>query len=268
MEIKVENVTFAYAPEVVALRDVSLAIQPGESVAIIGENGAGKSTLAKHFNGLLQPAEGRVMVGGWDTRDYSPAKLAARVAFAFQNPDDQLFKRSIRAEVAFGPQNLGFDVDEVEAAVAEALEMTGLTSVADRHPHDLHNSQRRWVALAATLAIRAPIVVIDEPTIGQDASGVNRLGGIIGRLQEEGRTVIAISHHIDFCARHFARVVVMSQGRILADGSPQAVFSEDGHLAEAHVEPPQIRRLAAKLDMPATVLDDESFLTALQERQR
>jgi energy-coupling factor transport system ATP-binding protein len=174
----------------------------------------------------------------------------------------------VRAEVAFGPQNLGLGTDEVEAAVAEALEMTGLTSAADRHPHDLHSSQRRWVALAATLAMRAPIVVIDEPTIGQDARGVNKLGGIIGRLREEGRTVIAISHHIGFCARHFARIVVMGQGKILADGSPQTVFSEEAHLAEAHVEPPQIKRLAAKLNMPTSVLDNESFLTALQERQR
>lgn len=267
MEIKVENVTFAYAPEVVALKKVSLTIQPGESVAIIGENGAGKSTLAKHFNGLLQPAEGRVTVGGWDTRDYSPAKLAARVAFAFQNPDDQLFKRSVRAEVAFGPQNLDYSADEVEKSVAEALEMTGLASAADRHPHDLHNSERRWVALAATLAMRAPIVVIDEPTIGQDAKGVNKLAQIIGRLKEDGRTVIAISHHINFCARHFARIVVMAQARILADGPPQAVFSEERLLAEAHVEPPQIRRLAAELNMPATVLDNASFLSALQEQQ-
>ncbi len=266
MEIVVNNVTFAYAPEVVALKKVSLTFQPGETVAIIGENGAGKSTLAKHLNGLLRPAEGRVTVGGWDTRDYSPAEMAARVAFAFQNPDDQLFKRSVQAEVAFGPQNLGFSDDEVESAVAEALEMTGLTGEAGAHPHDLHNSQRRWVALAATLAMRAPIVVIDEPTIGQDANGVRKLAQIIEQMRDRGRTVIAISHHIDFCAQNFARIVVMAGGRILADGSPQRVFSEEGLLAEAHVEAPQLARLAAKLAIPVGVLDIEAFLKALKER--
>ena len=108
MEIIVDNVTFAYSPQVVALKEVSLTVQAGETVAIIGENGAGKSTLAKHLNGLLRPSAGRVTVGGWDTREHSPAELAARVGFAFQNPDDQLFKRSVQAEVAFGPRESGF----------------------------------------------------------------------------------------------------------------------------------------------------------------
>jgi energy-coupling factor transport system ATP-binding protein len=267
MEILVDNVTFAYSPQVVALKEVSLSVQPGETVAIIGENGAGKSTLAKHLNGLLRPSEGRVLVGGWDTREHSPAELAVRVGFAFQNPDDQLFKRSVQSEVAFGPENLGFRDEEVQTAVAEALEITGLTVDADKHPHDLHSSQRRLVALAATLAMRTPVVVIDEPTIGQDAAGVARLGDIIGQLKADGRTVIAISHHIDFCAQNFARFLVMANGRILADGPPQAVFSQAAILAEAHVEPPQISRLAAELGLPESVIDDESFLAAIRAAQ-
>ncbi len=265
MEIVVENVTFAYSPEVIALRDVSLIIEPGETVAIIGENGAGKSTLAKHFNGLLHPSEGRVIVGGWDTAGYTAATLAARVGFAFQNPDDQLFKRSVQSEVAFGPQNLGFTDQEVQSAVAEALALTGLADDAETHPHDLHSSQRRWVALAATLAMRTPVVVIDEPTIGQDAAGVQRLNAIIEHLHEDGRTVIAISHHIDFCAQNFARIIVMAQGRILTAGPAEDVFSEQEFLTEAHVEPPQIARLAAALDMPRGIIDIESFLEALRE---
>ena len=265
MNIIVDNVTFAYTPQVVALREVSLAIAPGESVAIIGENGAGKSTLAKHFNGLLRPSAGTVTVGGWDTRHYSPAELAARTGFAFQNPDDQLFKRSVEAEVAFGPQNLGFSDEEVETAVADALRITGLTADAATHPHDLHSSQRRWVALAATLAMRTPVIVIDEPTIGQDAGGIARLAQIITQLKEEGRTVVAISHHIDFCAANFERIVVMSQGRILSDGPPQEVFMQEAILAEAHVEPPQISRLAAALGLPPGIIDGSSLLAALDE---
>jgi energy-coupling factor transport system ATP-binding protein len=263
MEIIVDNVTFAYSPEVVALKGVSLTVQPGETVAIIGENGAGKSTLAKHLNGLLRPLTGRVTVGGWDTREHSAAELAARVGFAFQNPDDQLFKRSVEAEVAFGPQNLGFSDQETDAAVAEALQMTGLTADAQKHPHDLHSSQRRMVALAATLAMRTPVVVIDEPTIGQDAAGVERVAAIIKQLKEDGRTVIAISHHIDFCSRNFARIVVMAGGHILADATPQVIFHQDEMLAAAHVEPPQIRRLADELGLDKGIIDNEAFLSAL-----
>jgi energy-coupling factor transport system ATP-binding protein len=266
MEIIVDNVTFAYSPEVVALKGVSLVVQPGETVAIIGENGAGKSTLAKHLNGLLRPDEGRVLVGDWDTREHSPAELAARVGLAFQNPDDQLFKRSVQAEVAFGPQNLGFSDQEVESAVAEALQMTGLTADAETHPHDLHSSQRRLVALAATLAMRTPVIVIDEPTIGQDAAGVERVAALVKQLHENGRTVMAISHHIDFCARNFARIVVMAGGHILVDGMPQEVFNQDALLAEAHVEPPQIHRLADELGLDKSIIDNEAFLSALTNK--
>jgi energy-coupling factor transport system ATP-binding protein len=207
-----------------------------------------------------------VTVGGWDTREHSPAELAARVGFAFQNPDDQLFKRSVQAEVAFGPENLGFSDEEVESAVAAALQMTGLADDAGTHPHDLHSSQRRMVALAATLAMRTPAVVIDEPTIGQDAAGVERVASIIRELNEDGRTIIAISHHIDFCAQNFGRIVVMAGGRILADEPPQELFHQDELLAEAHVEPPQIRRLAHELGMDESIIDGEAFLAALANK--
>ena len=268
MELVVKNVTFAYSAEVVALKDVSVTFLSGESVAIIGETGAGKSTLAKHLNGLLRPAGGRVMVGDWDAREHSAAQLAARVGFAFQNPDDQLFKRSVYAEVALGPQNLGFEDDEIEAAVAEALRMTGLMADAAAHPHDLHSSKRRMVALAATLAMGTPIVVIDEPTIGQDAGGRKQLSDIIAQLKDDGRTVIAISHDIDFCAQNFDRVVVMSNGRIAADGSARAVFNQVSLLAGAHVEPPQVTRLAAELGMAGGIIDSASFMAALRDQMR
>jgi energy-coupling factor transport system ATP-binding protein len=250
MDIRFENVTFQYSSAVVALRDVDLLIRQGEKVAIIGENGAGKSTLVKHMNGLLRPANGRVLVGDWDTREHPASKIAARVGLAFQNPDDQLFKRSVEAEVAFGPQNLGFSAEETATAVAEVLALVGLTDDAERHPHDLHSSKRRLVALAAILAMRTAVVIIDEPTIGQDAAGVSLLGEIVQRLHEDGRTVIAISHHIEFCAANFERIVVMSEGRVVADGSPQVVFLQDDILTEAHVQAPQLVRLAKTLGVP------------------
>lgn len=267
MKISCDNVTFAYTPAVVALRGVSLEIAPGETVAIIGENGAGKTTLAKHFNGLLKPNEGRVLVGDWNTREHPVSQLAARVGYAFQNPDDQLFKRSVAAEVAFGPENLGFSEAEVDEAVGWALQLVGLRDVAETHPHDLHTAQRRLVALAATLAMKTPILVIDEPTIGQDARGIARLGEIVATLRNDGRTVIAISHNINFCAEHFARVVVMAQGQIIADGPAAQVFARRETLAQAQVEPPQITRLAQALDLPQAPLTVDEFTAAYAQRQ-
>jgi len=267
MEIHVKNISFSYSAEVLALKEVTVSFLPGETVTIIGENGAGKSTLARHLNGLLRPSAGKVLVGDWDTAEHSAAQLAARVGFAFQNPDDQLFKRSVQAEVAFGPRNLGFAEDATAAAVEEALRLTGLSSEAATHPHDLHSSQRRMVALAAALAMKTAVVVIDEPTVGQDARDLARLRDIIARLKSEGRTVIAISHDIDFCAQNFDRFIVMSGGRILADGPAKQVFEQTALLAEAHVEPPQTARLAAALGIGDGIIDSADFLTALRRQK-
>jgi energy-coupling factor transport system ATP-binding protein len=142
-----------------ALRGVTLTLPPGVAVAIVGENGAGKTTLVKHFNGLLRPTSGSVVVGEWDTRRYTVAKLASRVGYVFQNPDDQLFARTVIKEVSFGPKNLGRSEADAEAAARAALEAVGLADQADTHPYDLHLSQRKLLALAAVLAMHTPVIV-------------------------------------------------------------------------------------------------------------
>lgn len=263
MNVQVKNVSFSYPSGVVALQDISLTIMSGEAVAIIGENGAGKTTLAKHLNGLLKPTEGWVFVDDWDTRDQTIAQMASRVGYVFQNPDDQLFERTVWAEVAFGPRNLGQSEEAVRAGVEAALAQVGLEAEADRHPYDLHASHRKLVALAATLAMRTPIVILDEPTTGQDAVGVARLGEIVEGLKAEARTVLTISHDIDFCAEHFERIIVMSQGQILADGSAKEVLSQGHLLAQAYVDPPQLVRLAAALGLPNSPLTVKEFIAAL-----
>ncbi len=155
MKISVEDVYFSYPSGVEALRGVSLTVEAGEAVAILGENGAGKSTLAKHLNGLLRPSAGRVLIGDWDTRDHTTAQMAHRVGYVFQNPDDQLFERLVRKEVAFGPRNLGYSDAEVEQFVAQALTQVGLEAEADTHPYDLPLAQRKLLALAAVLAMQS-----------------------------------------------------------------------------------------------------------------
>jgi energy-coupling factor transport system ATP-binding protein len=260
--ITIENLMFAYPSGVAALNNVSLLIAPGESVALIGQNGAGKTTLARHLNGLLKPTAGDVRIGDWSTRDHSVAQLARRVGYVFQQPEHQIFKRTVRDEVAFGPRNLGYDEQKAAALIDAALHRTNLTAHATEHPHDLMPSLRKLVTIAAVLAMDTPIVVLDEPTTGQDAAGVRRIGSIIRDLIDTGRTVITISHDIDFCADYCERFVVMSQGRVLLDGAPRDVFAKPDLLAQAAVEPPQLTRLAQRLDLP-TVWQVGPLLDAL-----
>jgi len=267
MRITLEAVRFAYGPQVVALDGVDLTIETGEQVAILGENGAGKTTLAKHLNGLLKPDAGQVRIGDWATSQHTPADLAARVSYVFQNPDDQLFERTVEAEVAFGPRNLGLPAEEVERRVKAVLDLVGLTGRAGTHPYDLQPTERKLVALAATLAMETPIVVIDEPTTGQDAAGLRVLAGVLDQIKSAGRTVVVISHDIDFCCEHLSRAVLMADGRVLADGSMTQVLARTDLLARAAVEQPQMMRLAESLglaDLPLTV---EAFVANYQ-RQR
>jgi energy-coupling factor transport system ATP-binding protein len=264
--IQVEHVHFAYPGGVEALRDVSLQVRAGEAVGIIGENGAGKTTLVKHFNGLLKPDAGRVLVSGHDTRHHTAATLARRVGLAFQNPDDQLFQNSVRKELALGPRNLGFDARRLDAQVRWAVDLMGIGQALDAHPYDLGLSGRKLVAIAAILAMDTPIVVLDEPTTGQDQVGVEALVGVVRALRELGKTVIAISHDMDFIARNFPRVVVMAHARVLLDGPAEEIFARPDVLAEAGVEPPLLTQLARHLGWRETPFSVEAFVEALARR--
>lgn len=269
MQVTAIDLFFTYPGGAEALRGVSLAIQSGESVAIIGENGAGKTTLVKHFNGLLRPAQGSVVVGDWNTQEYTVAQMAARVGFLFQNPDDQLVERTVRDEVAFGPEHLGQSEEAIETNVSAALALVGLTAEADTNPYDLMASQRKMVALASVLAMQTPVLILDEPTLGQDATGVALAGRIVQGLQSEGRTVITITHDIDFCSDYFGRVVVMGDGQILADGPAGDILSRTALLAGTNVDPPQLVRLAQGLALRESPLTVDGFVEVLRaERER
>lgn len=260
MKLRVENVSFTYSTGVRALENVHLFIESGEFVAIVGENGAGKTTLVKMFNGLLSPQEGRVTVGNWDAAGYSTAQLAARVGFLFQNPDEQLFEQTVQREVEFGPRNLGFSKKKIASSARTALKTVGLHEKAGQNPYDLEPFERKLLALAAALAMETPVLVLDEPSIGQDAAGRRRIGRILQDLHKMGRTILLISHDLDFCAENAQRAIVMANGKILADGPASKVFGQTETLRRAALFPPQLVRLAQALKMPDVPLRVNQFV--------
>jgi len=266
MKIEIKDLHFTYPAGVKALNGISLTIETGEQVAIVGQNGAGKTTLVKHLNGLLQPTSGSVLIGDWDTSKYQVAKLASRVGYVFQNPDEQLFTKNVHQEVAFGPKNLGYEPDKVEALVEDALKLTELTDQKETNPYDLSPTWRKMVALASIIAMDTPIIIFDEPTTGQDAANIARMADAIAVLCERGKTVITITHDIDFCAENFERVIALSNGEILLDGPANEVLGQEEILAQTYVDPPQLTRLGLRLGLNEVVRNQEEFLNAYKNR--
>ncbi|MBK9712925.1 MAG: ABC transporter ATP-binding protein [Kouleothrix sp.] len=217
--IQIENVRFSYPTGVEALRGVSLAIGPGERVALLGRNGAGKSTLLRHMNGLLLPASGQVLVAGVDTRKTTVARCARQVGIVFQDIRNQLFARTVRDELRFGPRNLGYRGAELEALVDRSIEALGLGAVADQHPYDLPSALRRLVAIAAVLALNSQVLILDEPTAGLDNPSIALLSALARDLAGQGKSIVVVSHDLDFCFEALDRVILLQDGQVTLDSS-------------------------------------------------
>jgi energy-coupling factor transport system ATP-binding protein len=257
-ELALEGLAHVYRESGVrALDGVDLRIGGGERVAIVGQNGSGKTTLVRHLNGLLRPSEGRVLIDGADATGLTVARLAARVGLVFQDPDRQVFAGSVRAEVEFGPRNLGRSGTELSDAVAHALRITGLDGEERTNPYDLGLARRKLLALASVLAMRTPVLVLDEPTTGQDARGVARVHEVVEEAAAERRTVIAISHDMRFVAEAFERVIVLRDGRVVLDGTPTDAFAHAAWevLASTYLEPPLAARVGHRLGLGSTPTD-------------
>lgn len=264
MNIEIKGLRFTYPTGLEALKGINLTIQSGEQVAIVGQNGAGKTTLVRHFNGLLKPTSGSIFIGDWETTQFSVARLASRVGYVFQNPDDQLFSRDVLSEITFGPRNLGYAKEKVDELVQRALALTELSDKTETNPYDLSPTWRKMIALASIIAMDTPIVIFDEPTTGQDAVNVARIANVIAELKREGKTVITITHDIDFCAENFERVIALSNGQVLLDGPAREVLGQEEILAQTYVDPPQLTRLGKRLGLKETVTRQEEFLKALK----
>jgi energy-coupling factor transport system ATP-binding protein len=264
--LALEGVTHVYRDSGVrALDGVSLQVSAGERVAIVGQNGSGKSTLVRHLNGLLRPSEGRVLLDGTDVATRTVASLARTVGLVFQDPDRQIFAGSVRSEVEYGPRNLGVRGAGLRSAVEQALAAVGLEAEARTNPYDLGGSRRKLLALASVLAMETPVLVLDEPTTGQDETGVARVRSVIADAHAAGRTVIAISHDMRFVAESFERIIVMRAGAVVLDGPPPSVFAKSAWetLAGTYLEPPLAAVIGERLGLGSTPTD-ERLVAALR----
>jgi energy-coupling factor transporter ATP-binding protein EcfA2 len=262
-----EQVSFSYPDGTPALRDVSLAIAPGEFVALLGANGSGKTTLAKHLNGLLKPTRGCVRVNGRDTRPARVAELARTVGYVFQNPDHQIFAATVEDELAFGPRLQTLSPADVTARVNGALATFGLASCRETPPALLGWGQRRQVALAAVLATRPQALVLDEPTGGLDTRSRDELMAAVKSFNRSGGTVILITHNMGLVAEYAARAVVMAAGRVAFDGTPRDLFARREILARVRLAVPAVVRLGQRLapiGLEAGVLSCAAFAAAWQ----
>jgi len=265
--VRIENLCYRHEDGSEAFENLNLEIKHGEFLALLGHNGAGKTTLAGHLIGFCRPASGRVLLNGKDISRYSTAQLSKQVGYLFQNPDSQIFTDSVFEEVRFGLENLRMPEEEIKRLANSALEMMELSAYISRHPHALSRGQRQRLAVASILALEPDLLVLDEPTTGQDRGHIRKFLDKIRELNRLGKTVILITHDMELAAEYAERVVVMKQGKILLDGPTAEVFSSPEELDAAGLLPPLPARLALDLrkqgiDIPRllTVSELKSFL--------
>lgn len=244
--IEVKQVDFVYPDGTQALFDINLEIAKGEMIALIGQNGSGKTTLSKCLNGLYKPTRGEIMVEGLNSKKGSITQMVRRVGYVFQNPDHQLFNNNCWDEVAYGPRNIQLPEDEVKERVDEAIQVVGLPKAYHQeHPFFLSKGLRQRVAIASILALRPQVIIVDEPTTGQDAKQSLEIMDFLKRLNEElGHTVIIITHDMPIVGQYAKRVIAMGQGRVMADAPTAEVFTRADVLEQTFLKPPQITQLA------------------------
>lgn len=256
--IEIKDVFFTYPSGVEALKGISITIYDGDFVAIMGQNGAGKTTLVKHFNGLLKPTKGKVFVDGNETTKTSVAAIARNVGFVFQNPDHQLFSETVEEEIAFALRNFGFEEDVIKKRVTWALNLLALTQYRKTSPFMLSGGERKRVALASVLAWDPKILILDEPTIGQDYQQKEKLRQFILQMKTQEKTVIIVTHDVEFVAECNPRVLLMRDGKVIADGEAREILTNLEVLTEAYIVPPQTSQIFMQLTdfgLPKGVID-------------
>ncbi len=268
--IEIQNVSYAYEDAAAkALNNVSLTINDGEFVAVVGHNGSGKSTLAKHLNALLLPTEGKVLVDGMDTADEANTlSIRQKVGMVFQNPDNQLVTTIVEEDVAFGPENIGVPGNEIRTRVDKALAAVGMEKYAHSAPNMLSGGQKQRIAIAGMLAMQPKVLVLDEATAMLDPKGRRDIIELVTRLhRENGITVVMITQYMEEVIGA-DRVVVMSGGELILEGTPKEVFSQDELLHKHRLDVPVMQQLANRLnahgaDLPKSILSVEEMAQAI-----
>ena len=245
--LQAKDLYFSYDGKVNALDGVSLDIHAGERIAVLGPNGAGKSTFFLCLNGVLTPARGEIVLDGRPVDKKGRKRLCERAGIVFQNADDQIIASTVAAEVSFGPMNLRLPKDEVVRRVDHALGYMDLQAFRARPPHELSGGEKKRVTIADILAMQSEIILFDEPAASLDPAGEERLEAVLARLSDEGRTLVISTHDMDFAFRWATRAVVFAGGKVIADGTPEAVFRDAETLRRAHLRPPALLEIFGML---------------------
>ena len=270
MSLEVRHLTHTYAEgsalSTVALDDVSFSVRDGEFIGIVGHTGSGKSTLVQHLNGLLKPTSGQVFIDGEDLNGdrVNRRTLRQRIGLVFQYPEYQLFEETVAKDIAFGPKNLGLSAEEIDARVHRAMDSVHMdySKYAEKSPFELSGGQMRRVAIAGVLAMEPRVLILDEPTAGLDPRGRDRILTMLEELREQDRiTILMVSHSMEDMARLATRLLVMSEGRLVADGSPREIFSKADLLTSIGLDVPEAAKLCTVL--PADLYRPEELQDAL-----
>lgn len=267
MKIEIKDLVHVYPTGDEALRGINLVIEGTEPVAIIGQNGAGKTTLVKHFNGILRPTSGQVLINGEDINSRSTAKWSKDVGYVFQNPDDQIFLETIRKEFEFGPRQIGMSNEKINEQIEFVAELCNLKDKLDMHPFDLTLTEKKFCTIGSIIMMDPKVIIFDEPTCGQDVEGNKRLKKIVNTLKDMGKLCITISHDMKFVVENFNRTVVMCMGKVLLDGNTREVFAEVETLKQSFVSPPPITRVGQKAGFKQTVFNMEEFMQEFENRK-
>lgn len=268
--IETKDITYNYPDGTKALDEVHFKAEEGKIVALLGPNGAGKSTLFLHFNGILSPTSGKVLLNGEEIKYDKKSLMHVRqnVGIVFQNPDDQLFAPTVLEDVAFGPMNLGLSKEEVENRVDDALKRVGMEEFKKKAPHHLSGGQKKRVAIAGILAMKPRIMVLDEPTSGLDPKGASQILKILYELNKEGMTIIISTHDVDLVPLYASSVYIISKGKIIKEGNPQEVFGDVKTIRAANLRLPRIAHLMEILEKEDKLPFDKPYPLTIGEARK
>jgi len=267
MAIELQNVTFQYPDaNITALENINLMINKGERVAIIGQNGAGKSTAVKLMNNINKPTKGTVFVDGVDTKTKTTAEVSRKVGYVFQNPNDQIFCDDVRKEIRYVLERQKMPQEEIKKRVKDVMELTGIREYRNTHPYDIPLPIRRFLTIASVLVTDVEYIILDEPTAGQDMLGCNQLAKIMDYITAQGKTIITISHDMEFVAEHFDRVVVMAHKNVLIDGDKNSIFHRYDILEEAKVRSTEYSLIGKEIGIKEEVLALEELVAGIKKQ--